>query len=104
MASDQHATDTSVRYRLSQLAGLAPRLRDPNAMFGQWRGGQETERSDCLTMPWFAFSDFAREFSDVLYRSGWVLVGFDWDQWARTEEGRAMLSDPVAIGDANAAQ
>ena len=58
----------------------------------------------CITAPWFAQSDWAAQFVDMLYRSGWVLEGFDWPQWAETTEGRTLLSDFGAIAAADSYQ
>ena len=98
MAKDEDVIDLSLQDRLSQLAALAPRLRDPDATFGHWRGGPAESTDNCITMPWFERGDLAKELSDMLDRSGWLLHGFDWDEWTRTKEGRALLSDPIAIG------
>jgi hypothetical protein len=105
MAKGERNIDPLLRDRLSQLAGFAPRLRDPQTTFGEWRGGDPVEGVDnCVTAPWFAQSEWAAQFVDMLYRSGWVLEGFDWPSWTETSEGKALHSDLGAIAAANGGQ
>lgn len=96
------ASDPSVQDRLSQLAAFGSRLSDPQASFGRWRGGNAVEgEENVITSPWFEHSDLANQLSGMLDRSGWVLQNFDWIRWARTREGKALLSDRGAIAAAD---
>lgn len=75
--------------RVRQLAAFAPRLRDPQAVFGKWRGGDPIEGADnCIAAPWFAQSELTDQLMNMLYRSGWVLEDFDWSRWGRNQRGQ----------------
>ena len=105
MAKGERNADPLLRDRLSQLAAFAPRLRDPQTSFGEWRGSDPVEGDDnCVTAPWFAQSDWADQFVDMLYRSGWVLEGFDWPSWTETKEGKALRSGLGTVAAADSAQ
>jgi hypothetical protein len=97
--------DLSTEDRLRQLAAFAPRLRARQATFGEWRGGDPVAAAErCNSAPWFAQSELGEQLVDMLYRSGWVLEGFDWALWAETKQGKALLSDPAAIAVADSEQ
>jgi hypothetical protein len=105
MAEGERNADPLLRDRLSQLAGFAPRMRDPQTTFGEWRGGDRVEGVDnCITALWFAQREWADQFVDMLYRFGWVREAFDWDSWTKTKEGKALRSDLDAIAVADSGQ
>jgi hypothetical protein len=84
--------------RLAALASFLPLFSDPDFKFGEWQGGQD--QNGVLTMPWFSMSPEALRFHEVLYDYGYVRE-FDWNEWARTEEGIALRDDPQAIENAD---
>ncbi len=97
--TDQH--DESARPRLDGLASLLPAFEAPDAEFGTWKGGGETEPGT-FTMPWFSDSELTSRFVEVAYRDGWVRSDFDWGEWAQTPEARRLWDDRGAIEQATA--
>ncbi len=82
--------------RLRPLAALVPLLEAPDADFGHWEGGS-TGTDGVLHLPWFEFGPTADAFRAAIGRGGWVIVGFDWMTWLRTDEGQALRDRPEAV-------
>lgn len=95
--------DTPPTLRYDRLASLLPVFEDPGFSFGAWAGGGRGE-DGAIRMPFFAPSDAARQFLDVVEQDGWMLRGFDRVAWIRTEEGQRLKEDPGAVTDAGAAE
>jgi hypothetical protein len=86
------------RDRLERLASFLPAF-ESGFVFGTWRGGT-AGADDVIQMPWFDFSEPAREFLRAIGEAGWIRP-FDWPTWAATPEGAALVRDPQAIAGAS---
>jgi hypothetical protein len=40
------------------------------------------------------------QFLELAYQDGWVVAGFDWPSWIRTERGQVLLGQPAAVAQA----
>ena len=57
-----------------------------------------------ITMPSSSLSSEAKAFNKMIYQEGWVLDGFDWPEWAQTDEFKDLFSKPEALAEASAHQ
>lgn len=87
--------EPTLKERLAALAAFVPVFEGPDFVFGEWQGAAGQ-------MPWFRLSDDARSFVSTASRFGWVVPGFDWPSWQRTEVARHLLSNPQSIETATA--
>ena len=85
--------------RLRHLAQFLPRLEAPGFDFGHWDGG-ETQPDGSITMPYYVFSDQARELIAALP----VMPGFAWPEWMKSEEAQMLVADHARIAEASADQ
>ncbi len=85
--------------RLQALADLVPVLESADADFGHWETPPPTD--GVLHMPYFTFGPTAEAFRTAVGRGAWIIVGFDWMTWLRTEEGEALRDRPEALAAAN---
>lgn len=51
-------------------------------------------------VPSVVLSPAVLEFVNTAYEAGWVLKGFNWQEWKETGEGGRLCSDPRLIADA----
>ncbi len=81
------------RERLAALAAFVPVFGAADFSFGEWHSppGQ---------MPWFSLSADASRFISTVSMFDWVVPGFDWPTWQRTDEARRFLEDADAIAGA----
>lgn len=85
--------------RLREMARYLPVLEDPDFRPGEFSPVQKTE-SGSTVMPYVIFGDVAEDFIRAAYEHGWVLRGFDWVSWARSDEADALWNDPSALARA----
>ena len=62
------------------------------------------EETGVITMPSSSLSPEAKAFNKMIYQEGWILDGFDWPEWAQTDEFKDLFSKPEALGKASAHQ
>ena len=62
------------------------------------------EEKGVITMPSSSLSPEARAFNKMIYQEGWILDGFDWPEWAQTDEFKDLLSKPEALAKASSHQ
>lgn len=74
-------------------------LEAPDFDFGHWDGG-ETLPDGSITLPYYVFSDRARELIAALP----VTPGFNWPEWMKTEEAQGLVADHERIAKASADQ
>jgi Family of unknown function (DUF6508) len=86
--------------RLRALAELAPVLASEDADFGHWETPGPAD--GVYRMPYFEFGPTAAAFRSAVARGGWVVVGFDWMTWLRTDAGQALRDRPEALDAASA--
>lgn len=89
--------------RLDALAAVLPALEAPDADFGRWepmaRGPDGTYH-----LPYFVRGPLCDAFTGAVVGGGWLMVGFDWSTWARTDEAQALWKDPDAMARATPVQ
>ena len=62
------------------------------------------EKKGVITMPSSSLSPEAKAFNKMIYQEGWILDGFDWPEWAQTDEFKDLFSKPEALAQACAHQ
>ena len=62
------------------------------------------EKKGVITMPSSSLSPEAKAFNRMIYQEGWILDGFDWPEWAQTDEFKDLFSKPEALAKASADQ
>ena len=55
-------------------------------------------------MPYVVLGDVAEAFVGTAYDRGWVLRGFDWVSWGRSDDAQALCNDPSALARAEPMQ
>lgn len=85
--------------RLRALADLGPILESPDAEFGHWEAPPPVD--GVQQMPYYVFGPTADAFRAAVGRGGWIVMGFDWGAWLRTDEGRALRERPEALAGAS---
>ena len=85
--------------RLEELAALVPVLEEPGAVFGRWEAQWEDVEGR-VHLPYFESGPACDAFRAAVGRGGWLIVGFDWPTWARTDEAQALWKDPAALAAA----
>ena len=88
---------------LQEMTCFLPDLEDPDFSPGEIRSGQKTE-SGSIIMPYVVLGDVAEAFITTAYDRGWILRGFDWVSWGRSEDAQALCSDPSALARAEPMQ
>ena len=62
------------------------------------------EKKGMITMPSSSFSPEAKAFNKMIYQEGWILDGFDWPEWTKTDEFKDLFGKPEALAKASAHQ
>jgi hypothetical protein len=62
------------------------------------------EKNGVITMPSSSLSPEAKAFNKMIYLEGWILDGFDWPEWAQTDEFKDLFSKAEALAKASADQ
>lgn len=84
---------------LQEMTCYLPDLEDPDFSPGEIRPGQKTESGSNI-LPYVVLGDIAEAFITTAYDRGWVLRGFDWVSWGRSEDAQALCSDPSVLARA----
>lgn len=101
---DPSAASDHNHERLQRLAAFASDFRNPATSFGIWRGMTGAGNLlEPMTTPWFENSEIGKRFAEMLHRYGWILTEFDWVEWRKSAEGKA-LDCREAIAFANEEQ
>jgi hypothetical protein len=88
---------------LQEMTCYLPDLEDPDFSPGEILSAQKTE-SGSIIMPYVVLGDVAEAFISTAYERGWILRGFDWVSWGRSEDAQALCSDPSALARAEPMQ
>ena len=86
--------------RLRGLAELIPVLESPDADFGHWEAPGPVD--GVYRMPYFTFGPAADAFRSAVAEGGWIVIGFDWMTWLRTDDGQSLRDRPEALASASA--
>lgn len=92
-----------VLQRLREMARYLPALEDPDFTPGEFSPLQKSE-SCSVAVPYVIFRDVADDFIAAAYDHGWMLHGFDWVSWARSDEAHTMCNDPSSLRGATPEQ
>ena len=57
-----------------------------------------------ITMPSSSLGPEAKDFNKMIYQEGWILDGFDWPEWTKTDEFKDLFSKPETLAKACAHQ
>ena len=55
-------------------------------------------------MPFSSLSPEAKAFNKMIYQEGLIIDGFDWPEWAQTDEFKDLFSKPEALAKASVDQ
>lgn len=95
-------TDVDLLRCMREITCYLPALEDPDFSPGEVRSGQKTE-SGCV-MPYVVLGDVAETFVTSAFDRGWVLRGFDWVSWRRSQDAQALRSDSSVLARAEPMQ
>jgi hypothetical protein len=95
--------DAALQGRLERLGAYSAVFAQEGWTFGQWSGGEDVSRG-VFDMPYFSFDEEARGFLECCMADGWVLQGFDWVQWASSEEAQGLIRDAEKLAAARPRQ
>jgi hypothetical protein len=85
--------------RLDALAALLPVFEAPGGEFGHWEPPWQAP-DGTVRLPQFVTGPLYDALIDAVARGGWMMVGFDWPIWARTDEAQALWKDPASLSAA----
>lgn len=90
-------TTPSLAARLRRLADLLPAIEAEGFVAA-------TVRIEDGMVPYTIYAPEIDELHRRVYDDGWILWGFDWMTWGRTEEGRRLAEDGQAMVSATPEQ
>ena len=96
---------TSIEFLKEQLRDLAdfwPVFANPKFVYEVQ--DEVKEKKGVNTIPSSSLSPEAKDFNKMIYQEGWILDGFDWPEWAQTDEFKDLFSKPEALAKASADQ
>ena len=96
---------TSIEFLKEQLRALAdfwPVFANPKFVYEVQ--DEVKEKKGVITIPSSSLSSEAKAFNKMIYQEGWILDGFDWPEWAQTDEFKDLFSKPEALAQACAHQ
>jgi hypothetical protein len=96
---------TSIEFSKEQIRALAdfwPVFANPKFVYETQ--DEVKEKKGVITMPSSSLSPEARTFNKMIYQGGWILDGFDWPEWAQTDEFKDLFSKPDSLAKASAHQ
>ena len=62
------------------------------------------EKKGVISMTFSSLSPEEKAFNKMIYQEGWIIDGFDWPEWAQTDEFKDLFSKPEALAKASADQ
>ena len=98
-------TTTKTDFTKKQLQALAnfwPVFTDPKFVYEAQ--DEVKEKKGVITMPSSSLSPEAKAFNKMIYQEGWVLDGFGWPEWTKTDEFKDLFSKSEALAKASAHQ
>ena len=88
--------------QLQSLADFWPVFANPKFVFETQ--DEVKEKKGVITMPSRSLSPEAKAFNKMIYQEGWILDGFEWPEWTKTDEFKDLFSNPEALAKASADQ
>ena len=98
----QSIEPTLSKEQIRALADFWPVFANPKFVYETQ--DKVTEKKGVITMPSSSLSPEAKAFNKMIYQEGWILDGFDWPEWAQTDEFKDLFSKPEALAQACAHQ
>ena len=92
---------TSIEFSKEQMRALAdfwPVFANPKFVYEVQ--DEVKEKKGVITMPSSSLSPEAKAFNKMIYQEGWILDGFDWPEWTKTDEFNDLFSKPEALAKA----
>lgn len=96
----ENGPQPTLRERLQALAAFLPRFEAPDFVFGTWHSSEQN-KPGVFDLPYFEPGETALAFVRMAYTQGWVLTGWDWPAWTKTEEAIRLRDDPQALAAAS---
>ena len=93
---------TFSKKQLQALADFWPVFANPKFVYETQ--DEVKEKKGVITMPSSSLSPEAKAFNKMIYQEGWILDGFDWPEWTKTDEFKDLFSKPEALAKASAHQ
>lgn len=88
---------------LRELIQFLPALESPDFKAGEMAGMDQVEPG-VWSMPYANYGAVATAFADAAYKHDWVIIGFEWSEWMRTEEAIGLRDDGDKLAAASAEQ
>jgi len=98
----QSTEPTFSKEQVRALADFWPVFANPKFVYETQ--GEVKEEKGVITMPTSSLSSEAKAFNKMIYQEEWILDGFDWPEWAQTDEFKDLFSKPEALAKASADQ
>jgi len=98
----QSTETTFSKEQIRALADFWPVFANPKFVYET--RDEVKEKKGVITMPSSSLSPEARAFNKMIYQEGWILDGFDWPEWAQTDEFKDLFSKPDYLTKASAHQ
>jgi len=96
---------TSIKFSKQQIRALAdfwPVFANPKFVYETQ--DEAKEKKGVMAMPSSSLSSEGKAFNKMIYQEEWILDGFDWPDWAQTDEFKDLFSNPEALAKASAHQ
>jgi len=84
--------------QIRALADFWPVFADPKFIYETQ--DQVKGEKGVMTMPSSSLSPEAKAFNKMIYQEGWILDGFDWPEWTKTDEFKDLFSKPETLAKA----
>ena len=98
----QSTEPTFSKEQIRALADFWPVFANPKFVYETQ--DEVKEKKGVITMPSRSLSPEAKAFNKMIYQEGLILEGFDWPEWAQTDEFKDLFSKPEALAKASADQ
>ncbi len=90
------------RKQLQSLADFWPVFANPKFVYET--RDEVKEGKGVNTMPSSSLSPEAKAFNKMIYQEGWILDGFDWPEWTKTDEFKDLFTKAESLAKAPAHQ
>ena len=91
--------EKSTKEQIRALADFWPVFANPQFVYEV--RDEVKEKKGVITMPSSSLSPEAKAFNKMIYQEGWILDGFDWPEWTKTDEFKDLFSKPESLAKAS---
>jgi hypothetical protein len=99
----ENIEQTFSKEQIRALADFWPVFANPKFVY-ETEDEHEKKADGVIIMPSSSLSPEAKDFNKMIYQEGWILDGFDWPEWTKTDEFKDLFSKPEALAKASAHQ